>query len=84
MKTKQIKKTKASKKSKPILGPILKEAREKMGLNITQVSNMYNVSGANISYIESGRIKCPNAKLLYKLSLLYKLKLEDLILVIED
>ena len=76
IKKKIIKKTK--------LGTMLKEAREKRGLLSTEVAKICNVSQPNISYIESGRIKSPDAKLLYKLSILYKLKIKDLILAIED
>ncbi|HMG15309.1 MAG TPA: helix-turn-helix transcriptional regulator [Saprospiraceae bacterium] len=73
---KQIKETK--------LGTILREARDKKGLNVTKVAIMLNVSQPYLSYIEKGRIKSPDARLLYKLSLLYKLKIKDLILAIED
>ncbi|HMG16243.1 MAG TPA: helix-turn-helix transcriptional regulator [Saprospiraceae bacterium] len=66
------------------LGTILREAREKKDLTKITVAKMFGVTHANIFYIESGRIKCPNAKLLYNLSVLYKLKIKDLILMIED
>ncbi len=84
-----MKKIKAKAYKKPVivqtkLGTILREAREKKGLIVTQVANMLNVSQPYLSYIEKGRIKSPDARLLYKLSLLYKLKIKDLILMIED
>ncbi len=84
MKAAKPKKINKSKKPSPSLGDILREAREKKSLTRTELSTLFNVSQANISYIESGRIKCPNAKLLYNLSLFFNLKIEDLIMAIED
>ena len=61
------------------LGKTLKEKRESIGFTLREVEDTTGVSNAYLSQLENDKIKKPSANILYKLSNLYKLQLNELI-----
>lgn len=61
------------------LGITLKAARKNLGLTLVQVENSLQISNAYLSQLENDKIKNPSANILYKLSKLYKIPLNDLL-----
>jgi len=70
------------------LGQTLKESRELISLTLRQVEEAVGISNAYLSQLENDKIKKPSADVLYKLSHLYKIEMETLLIaagiVIED
>ncbi|MBF9255745.1 helix-turn-helix domain-containing protein [Pontibacter sp. 172403-2] len=60
------------------LGKTLKEAREQNSLKLRQVEDATGISNAYLSQLENDKIKNPSANILYKLSSLYNLELNNL------
>lgn len=67
-------------KSKKELGENLKKARIKSGISQDVVSKLINLNRSSISYYESG-VNIPNIFILIKLMRIYKIKIDELILV---
>jgi len=61
------------------LGNTLKTARKKLGLTLVQVEESLKISNAYLSQLENDKIKNPSANILYKLSKLYHIPLNDLL-----
>jgi transcriptional regulator with XRE-family HTH domain len=62
------------------LGETLKAARHKEGLTLKQVEEKIGHSNAYLSMLENGKIKKPSANVLYKLSCVYKIDLDALLI----
>jgi transcriptional regulator with XRE-family HTH domain len=62
------------------LGETLKSAREKEGFTLKQVEEKIGQSNAYLSMLENGKIKKPSANVLYKLSCVYKIDLDVLLI----
>tara|TARA_B100002051_G_C16428202_1_gene482828 strand:- start:233 stop:646 length:414 start_codon:yes stop_codon:yes gene_type:complete len=62
------------------LGKTLKEKRESIGFTLREVEDTTGVSNAYLSQLENDKIKKPSANILYKLSNLYKLQLNELLI----
>jgi transcriptional regulator with XRE-family HTH domain len=62
------------------LGQTLKEARELIPFTLRQVEEATGISNAYNSQLENDKIKKPSANVLYKLSNLYRISLDDLLL----
>jgi len=62
--------------SEPVLGDILKHARQHQGLSLRQVEQRTGVSNAHLSQIERGAIRRPDPAILMKLAELYGLNYE--------
>ena len=67
-------------KSKKELGKNLKKARIKSGISQEDVSKLTNLNRSSISYYESG-VNIPNIFILIKLMRIYKINIDDLILI---
>lgn len=67
-------------KSKKELGENLKKARIKSGISQDVVSKLINLNRSSISYYESG-VNIPNIFILIKLMRIYKINIDELILV---
>lgn len=67
-------------KSKKELGKNLKKARIKSGISQEAVSKLTNLNRSSISYYESG-VNIPNIFILIKLMRIYKINIDDLILI---
>lgn len=61
------------------LGDKLKECRDLAGLTLRQVEDATLVSNAYLSQLENNKIRKPSANVLYKLSSLYRVPLDDLL-----
>lgn len=61
------------------LGNILKNARKTNGFTLRQVEESTEISNAYLSQLENDKIKSPSANILYKLSALYKIPLNQLL-----
>jgi transcriptional regulator with XRE-family HTH domain len=61
------------------LGSTLKNARKAIGFTLRQVEESTGISNAYLSQLENDKIKSPSANILYKLSSLYKIPLNDLL-----
>lgn len=59
--------------SKPVLGEILRRARQHQGLSLRQVESRIGVSNAHLSQIERGAIRRPDPAILMNLAELYNL-----------
>jgi transcriptional regulator with XRE-family HTH domain len=62
------------------LGQTLKESRELMSLTLRQVEDAVGISNAYLSQLENDKIRNPSAQVLYKLSNLYKVDMETLLI----
>ncbi len=62
------------------LGKTLKEKRESIGFTLREVEDTTGISNAYLSQLENDKIKKPSANFLYKLSNLYKLQLNELLI----
>lgn len=62
------------------LGQTLKEARELNCLTQRQVEEAIGISNAYLSLLENDKIKKPSANVLYKLSSIYKIDLDTLLI----
>ena len=62
------------------LGQTLKEARDLIPLTLRQVEEATGISNAYNSQLENDKIKKPSANVLYKLSCIYRVSLDDLLL----
>lgn len=62
------------------LGQTLKEARELIPFTLRQVEEATGISNAYNSQLENDKIKKPSANVLYKLSSIYKIELDELLL----
>jgi len=62
--------------SEPVLGEILRRARQHQGLSLRQVEHRIGVSNAHLSQIERGSIRRPDPAILMKLAELYGLNYE--------
>jgi transcriptional regulator with XRE-family HTH domain len=62
------------------LAEVLKAARKKEGLTLRQVEEEIGHSNAYLSMLENGKIKKPSANVLYKLSCVYKIDLDALLI----
>lgn len=62
------------------LGQTLKEARELIPLTLRGVEDAVGISNAYLSQLENDKIKKPSANVLYKLSSIYKIELDELLL----
>jgi HTH-type transcriptional regulator, competence development regulator len=63
---------------KKTLGGILKEARELRRFSLRDVENQSGISNAYLSQLENDKIKKPSANTLYKLSGLFNINFDDL------
>lgn len=63
------------------IGKILKEARELRRLSLREVEIQSGVSNAYLSQLENDKIKKPSANTLYKLSELFNINFDDLMVV---
>jgi transcriptional regulator with XRE-family HTH domain len=61
------------------LGEYLKSERKKLRLTLRDVEDETGVSNPYLSQIENGKIKNPSANILYKLSKVYSLPLNDIL-----
>lgn len=68
-----------SKRDRKSLGKTLKDGRELIGLTLRQVEETINISNAYLSQLENDKIKKPSANVLYKLSNLYRIELDELL-----
>lgn len=62
--------------SEPVLGDILRHARQHQGLSLRQVEQRTGVSNAHLSQIERGAIRRPDPAILMNLAELYGLNYE--------
>jgi HTH-type transcriptional regulator, competence development regulator len=62
------------------LGETLKKSRINFGLTLRQIEDASGISNAYLSQLENDKIKKPSANILYKLSDLYKIELNDLLI----
>jgi len=62
------------------LGETLKKSRINLGLTLRQIEDASGISNAYLSQLENDKIKKPSANILYKLSDLYKIELNDLLI----
>jgi transcriptional regulator with XRE-family HTH domain len=62
------------------LGQTLKEARELIPFTLRQVEEATGISNAYNSQLENDKIKKPSANVLYNLSSIYKIELDELLL----
>lgn len=62
--------------SEPVLGDILRHARQHQGLSLRQVEQRIGVSNAHLSQIERGAIRRPDPAILMNLAELYGLNYE--------
>jgi transcriptional regulator with XRE-family HTH domain len=62
------------------LGQTLKEAREVIPFTLRQVEEATGISNPYLSQLENDKIKKPSANVLYKLSSIYKIELDELLL----
>lgn len=67
-------------KNKKELGKNLKRARIYSGISQDAVSKLTNLNRSSISYYESG-VNIPNIFILIKLMRIYKINIDDLILI---
>lgn len=58
----------------------LKEARKKLGLTLRQVEEATGISNAYLSQLETGKIKNRSMTIVYKLSQIYAINIEDLLI----
>ena len=61
------------------LGKTLKDARELIPLTLRQVEEASGISNGYLSQLENDKIKKPSANVLYKLSTLYGIELNNLL-----
>lgn len=61
------------------LGKTLKDSRELIPLTLRQVEEATGISNAYLSQLENDKIKSPSANVLYKLSSLYNIELNQLL-----
>jgi transcriptional regulator with XRE-family HTH domain len=61
------------------LGRTLKTTREEFSLTLKEVEVSTGISNAYLSQLENGKIKKPSASVLYKLSEVYRIKLDVLL-----
>ncbi len=61
------------------LGNTLKNGRKAIGLTLRQVEESTEISNAYLSQLENDKIKSPSANILYKLSSLYRIPLNELL-----
>ena len=67
-------------KNRKQLGKNLKRARIKSGISQDVVSKLTNLNRSSISYYENG-VNIPNIFILIKLMRIYKINIDDLILI---
>ena len=60
------------------LGEVLRGGRDSSGFTLRQVEESTGISNAYLSQLENDKIKKPSANVLYKLAVLYGIKLEEL------
>jgi len=60
------------------LGKHLKKIRESLGLTLRKVEESTGISNGYINQIETGHVKQPSPRYLYKLAELYKVSYEEL------
>jgi len=63
------------------IGKVLKEARESRRLSLREVEIQSGISNAYLSQLENDKIKKPSANTLYKLSSLFKIDFDDLMVI---
>ena len=63
----------------PGFGKSLKQFREVCMLTLRQVEEITGISNAYLSQLESGKIKKPSVNVIYKLSQLYKVDIDELL-----
>lgn len=63
---------------KKSLGKILKEARELKGISLRELEIQSGISNAYLSQLENDKIKKPSANTLYRLSELFNMNFDDL------
>lgn len=61
------------------IGSILKNSRDLMQLTLRQVEEATGISNAYLSQLENDKIKKPSANVLYKLSNIYGINMNDLL-----
>lgn len=61
------------------LGKTLKKARESKSLTLREIEISTGISNAYLSQLENDKIKKPSASILYKLSEVYAIKMNDLL-----
>jgi transcriptional regulator with XRE-family HTH domain len=61
-----------------LLGPVLREARERRGLSLRDVERASGIANGHLSQLETGKIIRPDAALLWELASLYGLEFEEL------
>jgi transcriptional regulator with XRE-family HTH domain len=61
------------------IGSILKNSRDLMQLTLRQVEEATGISNAYLSQLENDKIKKPSANVLYKLSNIYGIDMNDLL-----
>ena len=61
------------------LGKVLKSSRSNIGLTLRQIEEVSGISNAYLSQLENDKIKQPSANILYKISKIYKVELNDLL-----
>ncbi|NDV70268.1 helix-turn-helix domain-containing protein [Dysgonomonas sp. 25] len=61
------------------IGSILKNSRDLMQLTLRQVEEATGISNAYLSQLENDKIKKPSANVLYKLSNIYGISINDLL-----
>lgn len=62
-----------------VLGMILRDARIKMNLTLEALSELTNISIAELSNLENGNIKEPSSVFLYRLSNVLKLDYNEML-----
>ncbi len=61
------------------LGEVLKKSRKNIGLTLRQIEDVSGISNAYLSQLENDKIKKPSANILYRISKIYKVELNDLL-----
>ena len=62
------------------LGETLKRARSKIKLTLRQIEETSGISNAYLSQLENDKIKMPSANILYRISTIYEIELNDLLI----
>lgn len=62
------------------LGTTLKRLRELQGFTLRHVEEATNISNAYLSQLENDKIKKPSANVLYKLSCIYRVPIDTLLI----
>jgi len=64
-----------------ILGQAIKTARKSLGITLRELEEATGISNAYLSQIETGRIKGPSGKMLYRISQLLLLDFDSLMVM---